>query len=397
MQEFKMKKAIKDFGFSFSLLIALSLLLFFQKEPLSWVTTFSLGDKNPYGTYVLAKQAKIIFPKKQFYEARIGAYQLLKNNFDGNVIIVCRNLDLSEEDLEAINQFCAAGQTVTIFTQYFSSTIEEAWNFEVNKENANAYWQNFIVEEKTHKETFKINNKSYQIYNPGGFYYFDSLKTDYHILATDEENNPIVIEKTVGKGKLILGLTPLVFTNLFLLDGQNYEIAEFILNQSPVENSRFVTYYELGRLPFNAAAMLIFNNAGYKTAFFLLSVLSLLYLLFKSKRLERPIPVYIPPSNASLEFSNMLGILFYQQKQFKKAGSMLIRQISNHLFHHYNLRDVSFNDDEISALMQRTGKTENQVKKLIKEINFINSQTQISGQQLYQLYMAYHKFKHHAS
>lgn len=392
-----MAKIIKDLGLSVLLLVILSLLLFFQKEPVNWKYTYATGDKNPYGTYILAKQAKEVFPNKQFYESRIGIYQLIKNKFDGNIFIVADNLRMNEEDLEAIDEFCDNGNTVTVFAKNFDNIVENHWDLQVKTDQYFYDFETFIIETDTKKETLILNNKSYQIFSSTKLPRFDSLKTSYKVLATDENKNPLIIEKSIGDGKLILGLTPQVFTNLYLLDGNNYQIAEYLLNLHPVKNTRFVTFYHLGRLPFNAAAMLIFNNPGYKTAFYLLAILTLLYFLFKSKRLERPIPVLKAPSNASLEFSNMLGILFYQQKQYKKAGSMLIRQINNYLFHQYNLRGVSFRDDEIPSLIQRTGKTEAQIRKLFKEINFINSQTQINATQLYQLYMAYYKFKHDAS
>lgn len=125
------------------------------------------------------------------------------------------------------------------------------------------------------------------------------------------------------KGRIHIALIPAIFTNYALSNTENFEFASQYVQSWPVEMLVTDVYYPsfesdnqnnstLGQSPLH----FILSFPTLRWAWYLLLVSLLLFILFRTQRKERIVPVIKGRTNQSLEFAKSLGTL-----KFKTAGA----------------------------------------------------------------------------
>lgn len=143
----------------------------------------------------------------------------------------------------------------------------------------------------------------------------DSLSI--RVLARDKEQYPIAIGIIMGKGELFMLANPLMFTNYGMLDNNN---AGFIFSMlSYIDDLPIVrTEAYNGTSSYESESPLVYflGEAPLRWALYFTLISIILFMIFTAKRRQRIIPVVKPPVNKTIEFTELIGTLYFQRKNY---------------------------------------------------------------------------------
>jgi hypothetical protein len=201
------------------------------------------------------------------------------------------------------------------------------------------------------------NNTAYN-FEYRHFYFSDSLNFERESLGKLNKFENFFRVKH-GKGEIYFHTTPLAFTNYHLYREETLEYAKAFaqyFNNGNVHIDKFRHYYRReydsefrsGRSPHLPSSPLAFilSISALKWTWYLSLAGLFVFVVFRSKRNQRIIPVISPIKNNSLEFSKTVGRLFYKEKNHKRMAQEVCQYFFNFLRKRYHINTKNF--DELS-------------------------------------------------
>lgn len=182
----------------------------------------------------------------------------------------------------------------------------------------------------------------------GYWNYFDMDTYEDSMVVYDRAETVGTIENAVnfasfpiGKGKIHFHLQQRMFSNIYLKEEYGYEYlnrAISILPERPIYFDRYNQEYREDEEYINedhrdSPLTFLFENPPLRYAWYTLLAGILLFLLFRTKRQQRIIPILPSVDNTSIEFARALGTLYYQSNSPKYLGIEMMN-----LFHTFNRR-----------------------------------------------------------
>lgn len=143
----------------------------------------------------------------------------------------------------------------------------------------------------------------------------------------------------IGKGKLYVHVEQRLFSNIHLKETEGLEYANKVLSQFDVDHIYFDRYNEVfhdeneNENTASTPLGFIFDHDSLRYGWYVLLFSIFIFLLFRSKRQQRIIPIVPSVDNTSIEFAKALGTLYYQSNSPKYLCSEMMR-----LFHTFNRR-----------------------------------------------------------
>lgn len=209
-------------------------------------------------------------------------------------------------------------------------------------------------------------------------------KINWNILAYANYRNdsggiervPIVFSRKMNKGELYFVTCNLVFTNYGMLEG---ETSGFIMRtmsliaDKPIirisNDNETEGNYEEGSTPFRA----IFKVRALTWAFYLTLAVLLLFFIFTARRRQRAIPVIQPPRNHTVEFTKLIGTLFFQRHDYSELVRRKWELFAAAIRQNVGVDVQALDDDDtlFTRLSYRTGMTYEEIAKTIKQLRLI--------------------------
>lgn len=204
-----------------------------------------------------------------------------------------------------------------------------------------------FVDEKLHTDS----GYNFQFFHAdtvtiGHWNFFDMDTYSDSMLVYDFANPIGTIENAVnftsfpvGKGELYVHVEQRLFSNIHLKEPEGLEYANKVMSQLDVNQIYFDRYNEDFHYDneFDHAnespLAFIFKSDSLRYGWYVLLFTILIFLLFRSKREQRIIPIIPTVDNTSIEFAKALGTLYYQSNNPKYLCSEMMR-----LFHTFNRR-----------------------------------------------------------
>ncbi|MBQ7423035.1 MAG: hypothetical protein IJV27_12990 [Prevotella sp.] len=183
--------------------------------------------------------------------------------------------------------------------------------------------------------------------------------------------NPLALSARVGRGRLILCSTPLLFTNYGMLDGRNGDFIFRMMSQfNGLPVVRTEAYLEKKLSQQSSPLSFFLTTPPLRWAVYLTLFGLLLFFVFTARRRQRVIPVMKNPDNKSLEFVCLIGTLYYQQRHHAD----LVRK--KYLYFSETLRrelmiDVgneAENRQNVELLSERTGLSRDTVDGYLRDV-----------------------------
>lgn len=398
-----MKSGYKLGVFSLAaVLLLIALIQAAQKTPLDWTPTYNPDDKIPFGTYVLFHELKTIFPEN---ERVTGLEESVYTYFDrerssGNTgfLFVGSAFEVGKPALGKLLQFAYSGHDLFISARYLPEDLMDTLALEATD------FSNYEagVDYKNDSSFFSCGRDGQPVYldrikNPR---VFSRLTTRCRILGYFQRGGvsvPNFVEVRFGRGRIMLHLGPGLFTNYYLLQQPSYELAAAALGKM---NGKRILWYDgqFDRNEERTPLRFILSRPALRWAWYILLFALLTFLIFKSKREQKAIPIVAPEPNLSVAFAETIGSLYYENGS---PGNMVHKKIEYFLFElrrRFHLDTDDLADKRLAYMLsQRVGMDEVEVSGFLHTLMDYKSRESHSGQDLKYLNNLIQQFKQKAN
>jgi len=345
------------------LIVAYLVAQYNKPTPTNWAPTYAAKDKIPYGTYILYNRIKDILPNASVKNTQLAVYNTLKSKHFSQTayLIVALQVDISKDDLAQLIKYMQTGNDVFIASYDFGKIEKELKLKTSTSLDAAGNTLNF-----THPN-FKTE-ASYGFERGIGGQYFSKIDTaKATVLGINGNGKPNFIRYNYGKGFLYLIAEPGFYTNFNLLNKYGAEYAAKTLSYLQGNKTLIFDEYFTGQKNTNTDMLgVFFKHPELKFAYYLAIVSLLIFVLFEIKRRQRVIPIADPNTNSSLAFTQVVGSVYYQERNNHDIALKRINYFMEHLRSRYYLKTNEIDKEFTQLLIDKTGINEALAKTLTR-------------------------------
>ena len=353
-----------------------------KPQPIDWSPNFSISKKSPYGTYIIKDALPYLFPEGEVSFARMSVREQLRMGrtpFLKTYFFVSPFFKIVPGDLEAVLEEVEGGGSLFVSAEFIPDTLYSYVGVSGMKriQNGKDYLRGF--EDKGYP--FRSTHRYFELKES-----FDGEILGY----VDTIKNPNFIRMNYGEGVIYLHSNPMAFTNFFLLDSVNGDYYQKALSFLPPDaNVVWDEYLKSGAEGQQTLFRVIFRYPALKWAYILLILGAILYVLFRTKREQRPIPEIRPLENRTLEFVSVVSSLYYKQRDHVAIANSFLEEVR----YNYKLRTEELDSSFIDLLSERSGVARGSVEGLIFLIIRIRKTEHVDEDQLRELVRYIELFK----
>ncbi len=373
----------------------LVVLMLSKSKQYDWSVTFSHEDKNPYGTYALNELLPTVV-KNNVRNSYQTLYEL-KDSLQSqeNIFILSSTFSPGKEDTEMLLNYVEQGGTLFISADNYYGAFADTLGIMSGDsffQGENTFNQNDSA--ALHFVSSAMDSTQLYWYRASNIhnYFSDIDSVEATVISKNDYHQPVSVLIKKGMGSILLNCTPMVFTNIHLLDNDNHEFVSTSLSYLPQKETYWTEFYHLGRMEVATPLRFILTTEPLRWAYYLTLISILLFIIFEAKRKQRIIPVINPLTNTTLEFVGTIGTLYYQRSDHKNIAEKKIQffldQIHSTYFINTKIKDEAY----LMLLTKKAGVPEKTVRELFKIINHIATQEKISASELTQLNELIEKF-----
>ncbi|MDH6354021.1 hypothetical protein M2132_000341 [Dysgonomonas sp. PH5-45] len=364
-----------------------------REKPVDWTPTFYNTDKIPFGTYITYNLLDSVFPKGSVQSTRNTVYEeLYYPDYSGRnndsiylnaaedetgmaYIFIEKDFSINKLDLECLLNFVYVGNDVFISAEAFSKNILDSLQI---KANTSASFLN-----KDTLYTLKEYNKkqyAFQSIEDKTGLQTDSASSNYHVLGMSSQNDTTFVRIGYGGGNFYLHTVPYAFTNVALLNTDKYDYAFRCLSYLP-QDSYVIwdEYHKRGDAGQQGLLQVAKRYPPLKMAITLTGIGIFLFLLFRSKRVQRIIPVIKPPVNSSLEFLSTISNVFYKKRDYLSIAENRYNFFLDKVRNRYYMRTEQLDGEFMKTLSLKSGVEQPSVERIFYRYNRLRQETPVSN------------------
>lgn len=365
-----------------------------------WSKNYELDSKEPYGGWMFEKmlharfnQADLVYHYKDTLISEIDTSGALLVKF-GNTFYT------SDSEVEELYAFVQAGNQVIYIGEhinFYNDSIYIPSSYKNHKDSVFSF--SFIEDSLDSSFVYKHYSRDFEaaeIYYHGGFKKWDLDDSRYLGLVNDSLYT--FVSHPLGDGEIFVHLLPILFSNHasledFYLAHFNRVFARFnpelVILDHPSLNKYRANYNNPDGYN-ESPIQYVLSQKSLSSAYYLLLFAALLFIIFKSKRKQRPIPILEKNINTSLEYVETLANLFASQEQSVK----LIPHIKNYFYHTVKTRYYldERHPDFVALLAKKSKVNEEELEVLIKMLNRSGDAYAFPDDQLINLHRRVEKF-----
>lgn len=405
--------------------VLLVVLLLFQKpkSELEWNKSFDQTKEQPFGTSFIYKMLNGYERVDQLIELTDSLKTNAKKNWNpekGSYLFLGNFPFYSDGDIEVLVENVSAGANAFIFANNLPENFVTAlypnacfppedysYNDDSGLEN---YWNGYErVSEKT--MTFNFLADSLMVDKP---FVFENriknrLKTntwrcltlntfcensgiDYETLGRMDYAYSNFVRIQIGEGFIYLHTNPLLFTNIHMKKEQGYEYASRVFSYLPDGNVYWdvdARYWDNNPNQSNSEYAFsdsplsyLLSQKSMRWAWYLSLSLILLFMLFRTKRRQRAIPVLASNANTSLEFVKTIGRLYFLQNDHRKLALQKVRLFYLFIRSRYSINLNKKEEGQNIRVSAKSGLSQEKVDRLMTELAKIERVAYLSKEDL---------------
>lgn len=382
-----------------------------DKGPQRWKVTLKKEDKKPYGTYLAYQSLKYFFPRAKIADLSSGfrysniTRKMAVGKKKSLLVAVGLNFYLSEQELQTLMDFAAAGNEVLIFTRLLDDKLERATGYTMKD---NGYEEARLTKENNGSVSLnaltlinRIDTFGYQGHSLlASFVQIDDSSSNNNAGEERSEaffkisdtlglvkGSPDFIRFKVGRGHISLHAAPLVLTNYFLLQKNNKDYLQSLWNTLPSDIGAIYWHDYYKRSAEASDLGVLLKYPATRWAFIIALFALLIYILFESKRRQRVIPEIKPLENSSASFVETVGRLYYHKADHTNLAEKMIQHFFEWVRTHYFISTNKLDQRFAEQLVVKSGLPVPVVTSLMESIREIHiERKQIDEKELYHLY-----------
>lgn len=353
-----------------------------RPKAIDWSETYSSRDKIPFGTYITYNRLNDIFPGAKVQTFREPIYNVVNDHgiTHATYLIICNSINLNEYDYKKLTQFIKSGSDVFISASYFGEQLRKELKIETTVEIKKTGGLKFVNQQLD-------TNKIYYTDGRVGDIYFSQLDTAKMVaLGSNVFHRANFLRYSTGKGNLFLNSNPAMFTNYSLFNKSGNAYAARAL--SFVKNDGILIwdqYYALGRADDSSDMRVFLRNDALRWTFYIAFFSLIVFVLYETKRRQRIIPVIEPLANSTLNFVNVVGQVYYEQRDNRNISNKKILYFLEHLRTVFYLKTNPLDEAFIDNLSKKTAIEHSFATELVNHINYLHAAQQVTNTELVKL------------
>lgn len=376
-----------------------------SQDSTNWKLSLDKNSKEPYGCYIAYQNLTDIFTNAVIrsndnFFTRVKKINQSNSRKKSLVISVTNQFNLSESDLDELMRYIMNGNSALILSNNFSDTLLNYFSLQTKLIDTSSSLKHFKpLSEVTMPIdiSFEDSIKSFSYKGIMSNHYFDTLinedfdNTIEWIGRIDKTKRNNLLEY-INKGKIIIGHTPTALCNYFLLQQNNKQYYEYLLSHFSKNISEVYWISKLIQMPSLQERSSILNFPPFFKAFLVIVALLLLYTLFEAKRRQRIVENLPPLENASLEFVETVGQLYYNKGDHKNLAEKMILFYLENIRTKHNVTTRELNDALAKVLSHKLNHSEVETKSFISYLNYIRTQPTLVETDIQFLFQQLKKF-----
>ena len=398
-------KSSGKFLFAFALIfLVLFMIEYNQDEPVDWSPGFNQTAKKPFGNYLLFETLAEIYKDQTITTIKSSVVDHLNElNYPSsgvNYIFINDYIEFNDFETNALLDFVKQGNNVFIASNNITDTLINSLRLKERSLYEGDYFYsmkdslfrfNFCDNIKSVDSGYSILNEYYALET-----YLDSMEGNRKILAADADGRCILSEIKYGKGKFILCTLPYAFTNYYILKPANADFIFKTLGRLPLQEVWWDEHYKSGKNT-DTPLRYILDKRSLRWAYYLSITALILFVIFMGKRRQRVIPIQDPMKNASLEFAETVGQVYYEKGDHRNLALKKIKYFSEFVRTKYTInvgQELNRNRKEfLENLSDKSGRPLNEIKVLYEYIIYIENTDSINEKELIYLNTLIENFK----
>lgn len=367
----------------FMIVLALALALVIYAEataprPIDWSPSYSRNHKIPYGAFALYELFLETLPPGTIQTSDETIYSDF-NSLDvavvSSYVIINDEFTPDELDRETLLDYVELGNTALIA----ANRIDESFLDSLGAETEDR-WLAFqgTLDQFMQRDTVHMNFASPSLRADSGYpvrvgsaeHWFTTLDSaTTTILGQDENGRPNFIRVRRGLGSIYVSVVARAFTNINVLADRNHEYVFKALSYLPRQKTIWSEYYKTGRRATGSPLGYILNSSTLRGAWYSLLIGVVLFVFVYSRRRQRAIPVVKPPTNTSLEFTETVGRLYFQNGDHRGIAEKKVAYFNEYLRSRLGIRVGEAERDTHRRIAERSGVPEELVIALFSRIH----------------------------
>ena len=394
----------------------------------NWRENYSEKGKNPYGTAFIQGMLKSYFPNESFEVIKDSVHLKLPLDQEehSTYVAIGQSMYYSEESTDHLLEYLRQGNDVFIACKFVPHKLmyylydapcpDNFWKG-FDKDSDSTVQLNFIHPMMSLDSSLVLKwrqgSKEKALlydwpYFPADFI-CDTYSDDIVPLGKFGADKMNFVKMKYGAGNVYMHSTPLAFSNYALVEESGFEYASRVfsyLKEGSVYWDAFSRVSEnvaasISRqdIPFNknlsseSPLQYILSQPPLKWAWYMLVAAGILYLVFRSKRRQRILPILPENKNSSLEFVKTMGALYYGKRHNKKLADQKIKFFFVEIHEKYGLRmNVDAGEKQQQLLAQKAKESVESVKKIFTLCNNIIKSSFVSDKTLIDLHQLISQF-----
>lgn len=367
---------------------------YYKPKPTNWNPSYLKEDKIPFGTYILYHQLEQLFPGTKVTPSRMPAYNVLKDKKDKNTayLFIATKVTFNRLDFEELIKYMRRGNQVFIaafeLEDSFSKVLKLELSSAINFTKGKSMGINFVNP--------GLKSPQDYVFDKGlGDRYFSLVDSSRAIvLGKNADGQVNFVKYPFGKGGLYILSNPQLLSNYNLLNNKGAEYAGKVLSYLPQTTTALLWDENSTRGSMDNMSILrvIFEHAPLRWAYYLSMGGLLIFILFEIKRRQRIIPTIPPLRNTSVDFVEVVGRVYYQQRDNRDLAQKKISYFLEHIRTTYRLKTTNIDEEFISALTLKSGVNEAALRTLFTNINELDHAYAVTDGQLIELNKSIEKF-----
>ncbi len=380
--------------------VLLFYLLSMQPKRYNWQETFQHDGKQPYDLSIFRALMVDFFPGKGFeVVSSLRDDTLYLERTSAVFIYIDGRAFIDSAQAVRFRKFAEKGNTVFVSASNAHGLVEQLceecgvpaqgkWIQSRKAKNisprisghepvdANMYYQ--IMDE--------VQRYPWPYYDVDGCNFLNTEKTGRFTAIEKEYTN--MLEAKVGKGRIILHCTPMIFSNLHIIRPEILEHAEQLLMRIPEAD---VVYFEPNwnsppppnrPLLTESPLRFILGNTSLRWAWYLLLGLSLLYVISQLRREQRSIPIITAPENKTLGLVEVMSRLYRKEGKHKDVVALQHKMLINHLRRRYRIQHHPADGRFYTEASTKLGKSESNLKTFFAELDAALNNSALTDKEL---------------
>jgi hypothetical protein len=338
-----------------------------EKRHHNWTVSYSPGSREPYGTWVI----------KKLLDSHVADHSLTISNQpltealpdSGSYLFIGSGMSLTRDDTDSLEGFIRRGNTALLVTDNLPQRIlcrmlgECGSDIMLDSEPSQRISLSLDPTDFPTARSYAVTYFEENELETWWWSYFDSVGFGWRVIGWQSGTFPNFVEVPLGEGRVYIHTTPLVFTNIALLEKQMLEYDQRVLSYLSTgdiywDKARRGRLSDLDELTFfedESTFAYILSQPSLRWAWYLLISLGVIFVIFRSKRTQRVVPVVEQNVNTYLEFVKVMGRLYRSQNDHRRMTEMQMNQFLAYARDQYR---ISTQDDQPDLITRMASKSQ---------------------------------------